>query len=273
MMLLNMRYVPGLMLLLAFTSCSRDFDITLPAHDPQLVVECYLEDGQPFRALVTESTALLDTGLIPPIIANALVTITYRGHTDTLHPETFVDLARGRVYNYGSTVFVDADFSSGESYRIDVIDGKGRHASGSTRFMAPVFISKMEATFNAENEASILTTIPDDPATKNFYRLVLMRNSARDSIQLNDFFNDELSNNQGNIIIRSRERFNRGDTVYATLFHLTPDHYQFLNTSQGASSALGNPFAASGEVVSNISGGLGVFAALTPTERVLQVAP
>lgn len=260
-----------LALLLSAVSCSKDFPITLPAHEPQLVVECYLEDGQPLRALVTESTALLDTSLIPPIIQDAIVTITHAGRTDTLRPCIYADTFRSRIYNYGSSTIVRADFRAGTEYRIRVIDGRGRQATGVTRFMIPAAIAKMESSRNDEGEVSILTTIADDPASKNYYRLVLKRNSDRDSIQLNSAFNDELSTAQGAMIIRSRHRFNPGDTVYATLFHLTPEHYQFLNTSQGASSALGNPFAASGEVVSNISGGLGVFAALTFTERRMRV--
>lgn len=256
-----------LAMLTVLASCAKDYNIELPANSPQLVVECYLEDGQPMRALVTESTALLDTALVPPIVRDAVVTITYHGRTDTLNASVYLDPLRNRAYNYGSATVVHADYQSGESYRIDVVDGKGRHASGTTRFIAPARISALESRYNADQEASVLTTIPDDPATKNFYRLVLKRNSQLDSIQLNSYFTDELANAAGNIQIRSRHRFAKGDSVYATLFHLTPEYYQFLNTSQGASSALGNPFAASGEVVSNISGGLGVFTALTYTER------
>ncbi len=256
---------------LALASCSRDFDIQLPAHKPELVVECYLEDGEPLRALVTESTALLDTALIPPIITDATVTISYHGKTDTLRPSIYLDPLRNRAYNYGSTTRVTADLSSGEEYRIDVYDRQGRHATGTTHFMPPVAIGNMEASFNSEDEASILTTIQDDPAAKNYYRLILKRNSEQDSIQLNSYFTDELASNAGNIIIRSRNRFVRGDTVYATLYHITQAYYQFLNTSNGATSALGNPFAASGEVVSNISGGIGVFTALTFRERVLMI--
>lgn len=271
MRLVQWRYFFLLAGAITVTSCSRDFDIQLPAHKTELVVECYLEDGEPLRALVTESTALLDTALIPPIIADAIVTITYRGRTDTLRPSIYIDPLRNRAYNYGSSTQVVANYNSGEPYRIDVYDRQGRHATGTTRFMPPVAIANMEASYNSEDEASILTTIEDDPAASNFYRLILKRNSEQDSIQLNSYFTDQLASNAGNIIIRSRNRFVKGDTVYATLYHITPEYYQFLNTSNGASSALGNPFAASGEIVSNISGGIGVFTALTIRERVFRL--
>gem|GEM_PF-5151589 len=43
------------------------------------------------------------------------------------------------------------------------------------------------------------------------------------------------------------------------LYHCTEDYYKFLTTSQSARQANVNPFAASGEVISNLRGGLGSF--------------
>jgi hypothetical protein len=262
-----MRSVLLFALLLLFASCSKNYPIELPANEARLVVECYLEDGKPLRALVTESTALLDQNLVPPVIFDAVVTITHDGHTDTLQPQILVDTVRNKGYNYGSNALVKADYHTAERYRIDVYDGKGRHAFGETYFMPPAFITDLTTVRNDDSDISCLTSIGDDPSMKNYYRLILRRNSERDSIQMNSFFSDELVNAQNQIVIRSRQRFSPGDSVYATLFHLTPEYYRFLTTTQSATSALGNPFAASGEVVSNISGGLGVFAALTVTGR------
>jgi hypothetical protein len=236
-----------------------------------LVVECYLEDGQPLRALVTESTALLDTSMRPPVIMDAVVTISHAGNTETLQPFIYIDSARNRAYNYGSNTVVRADYNSGEPYTIDVRDSKGRHATGTARFIAPVPIKSIEPVYNNEGEASLLTTYPDDPSVKNYYRLVIKRNSQYDSIKQNRLFSDELANNSGDVIVRSGYRYAPGDSVHATLFHLTYDYYQYLNTSQNARSALGNPFAASGEVVTNIRGGLGVFAALSFSQKSIRI--
>jgi len=270
-----MRYVLVLILLMIgwslLPSCSKDYQIDLPAHESSLVVECYLEDGQPLRALVSESTELLDTSLIPPVFIDAVVTITHAGITDTLSPFIYVDTARSRAYNYGSNTIVHADYSSGEPYRIDVWDSKGRHVSGSTRFLKQVPITSLTTEFNDEDEAFCLTTFADEPGVKNYYRLVLKRNAQNDSIQQNRFFNDDLVNNRDELVVRSRNRFSSGDSIHATLYHLTFDYYQYLNTSQNAQSALANPFAASGEVVTNIEGGLGVFAALSFTQKSVQV--
>lgn len=270
-----MRYVIALIALLAvwtlLPSCSRDYDIELPSHESLLSVECYLEDGQPLRALVSESTELLDTARIPPVFVDAVVTITHAGITDTLQPVVYIDTIRSRAYNFGSNTIVHADYSSGEPYRIDVWDNKGRHVSGSTRFLQPVPIDTMTTEFDADGEARCITTFADDQATKDYYLLVLKKNSQYDSIQLDRFFNDDFVNNSGELLIRSGSRFRSGDSIYATLYHLNYDHYQFLNTSENARNALGNPFAASGEVVSNIQGGLGIFAALSFTEKSMEV--
>lgn len=252
-------------------SCSRDYSIELPANESQLVVECYLEDGQPLRALVSESTGLLDTSMIPPVVMDAVVTITYAGHTDTLQPFIYFDTTRNRAYNYGSNAIVHADYTSGGPYRIEVTDKKGRHAYGITHFIAPVPIGSVVPVFDEEEKAYCLITFADDPAVKNYYRLVVTRNAQYDSIQSNRIFSDDFVNNRGDIVIRSGHHYASGDSIHTTLFHLTYDYYQYLNTSQNARSALANPFAASGEVVSNIAGGLGVFAALSFTQKSVRV--
>jgi hypothetical protein len=248
-------------------SCSRDFDIDLPANQSALVVECYLEDGQPMRALVTESTALLDTNVIPPVIMDAVVTITYGTQIDTLTPTFYIDSARNRIYNYGSSTIIRANPAAGLDYHIDVIDKQGRHAWGTTQFMKPVSITSLEPSFNPDNEASVITTFPDEAGMKNYYRLVIKRNAHYDSIQQNRLFTNDFANVSNNIIVRSGYRYVSGDSIHATLYHITHSYYQYLNTSNNARSALGNPFAASGEVVTNISGGLGVFAALSYTHK------
>lgn len=254
-----------------FSSCSRDYDVDLPAHEPKLVVECYLEDGQPLRALVTESTALLDSNMIPPVITDATVTITYGGHTDTLEQYVYFDSIRNRVYNYGSNTIVRADYTPGATYRIDVRDGKGRHAFGTAYFLPPVAIDSIAALYNNEGEASLLTYFTDAAAVKNYFRLVIKRNARNDSIQQNRYFSDDLATNSGTMVIRSGYRYQPGDSVHAALYHITQDYYQYLNTSENARSALVNPFAASGEVVSNIQGGLGVFTALSFTQKSVRI--
>jgi hypothetical protein len=250
-------------LLLLIASCSKDYDIQLPANKSALAVECYLEDGQPIRVLISETTALLDTNLTPPIFIQATVIISHGNVKDTLKPMTFIDIEKKRVFNYGSNKIVKADFTGKETYRIDVYDTKGRHAYGTTHFIKPVEIESLTPVFNNENKAFCLTKFKDDPSVKNYFRLVLNKNTFTDSSEMDIVLDNSFANSSNEYVYGSGYSFKKGDVINARVFHLTYDYYLYLTTLQNAQSALVNPFAVSGEVVSNIKGGVGVFAALS----------
>jgi hypothetical protein len=252
-------------------SCSKDYNIQLPADKNQLVVECYLENGEPLRALISESANLLDTSLASPLLIQALVIISHGNVKDTLRPFPFIDTLKRKVYNYGSTKSVTANYNSNEIYRIDVYDTKGRHASGTTHFIQTVIISSLTPIFNTRQEAYCLTKFSDDPANTDYYRLVLNKNNLYDSVEMDVLLDNSFANNFNEIAYGSGYNYKTGDVVNARVFHLTYDYYLYLTTLQNARTALVNPFAVSGEVVSNISGGLGIFAALSYTHKTITV--
>jgi len=255
-----------------FAQCSKDYNIQLPPNKSELVVECYLEDGQPLRALISESTALLDTSTVPPVLMSALVIITHRNIKDTLLPFAFVDIQRRRAYNYGNPKRMVANYNSNEPYRIDVYDNKGRHAFGETRFIPLVQIDSLTPTFNNQQRAFCLTKFKDpNPAVPNYFRLLLHKNALYDSLRLEIILDNSFANNNNEFVYGSGFDFKKGDIIYGTLYHLTFDYYQYLTTLQNARTALVNPFAVSGEVVTNIKGGLGVFAALSVTRKFVVV--
>lgn len=256
---------------LFFIGCSKDYEIILPTNESELVVECYLEDGQPMRALISESTSLLDTSLTPPIFIQATVVITQGNVKDTLKPFNFIDPINKRVFNYGSNKVVKADFTTNETYKIDVYDTKGRHAFGTTQFMKPVNIESLTPIFNANKEAYCLTKFKDDPSQNNYFRLILNKNTLTDSVALSIVLDNGFANSNNEFVYGSGYNFKTGDVINARLFHLTYDYYLYLTTLQNARSALVNPFAVSGEVVSNIKGGLGVFTALSYAQKTIIV--
>jgi Domain of unknown function (DUF4249) len=254
-----------------FAGCSKDYNIKLPANKNELVVECYLEDGEPLRALISESADLLDTSLVPPVVVPAIVIITHGNVKDTLRPFPFVDTLKKRVYNYGSSKIITADYTSNANYTIDVYDNKGRHAYGAAHFIKPVGISSLTPVFNTKQKAYCLTKFTDDPATIDYYRLVLNKNNFYDSVEMDVLIDNSFANNGNEIAYGSGYNYKSGDVINARVFHLTYDYYLYLTTLQNARAALVNPFAVSGEVVSNISGGLGVFAALSYTQKKVTV--
>jgi hypothetical protein len=266
-----MKRLLACLMMLAMASCTRDYDVELPKAEQELVIEAYLEDGSPMRALVTYSTALLDPGTIPPSPNRATVTITHAGKIDTLQPAIEYDSTYRKAYNYTSNSIVVADYQAGAPYRIDVWDSEGRHAYGETRFMQPVAITSLTPIFRPLGDAYCLTSIADNRAEKNYYRLILTENAVNDSVRQDILLDESSVNDAGDIVTSSGYFLDHGSRLYAQLFHLPPEHHLFLTTTQNATGALVNPFSASGEVVSNIRGGRGIFAALTSTRKSLIV--
>jgi hypothetical protein len=257
--------------LLLFLACSKDYTIVLPPNESTLVVECYLEDGQLMRALISESTNLLDTNRTPPIFIQAVVVISHGTEKDTLQPFTFIDPINKKVYNYVSNKKVNADFSSNEIYRIDVFDNKGRHAFATTHFIKPLEISSLTPVFNQDAEAYCLTKFQDDPTTKDYFRLILNKNTLSDSTELDVLIDNSFANENSEFVYGSGNSFKEGDVIHARVFRLTEAYYLYLSTIQNARTALVNPFAVSGEVVYNVKGGIGVFAALSYSQKSILV--
>jgi hypothetical protein len=244
---------------LGLAACQQDIDVNLPVYTPQLVVECYLEDGQPLRLTLLESQGYLETSALP-IVNGATVVLTHRDQRDTIPNLPVVDRATGKSYNYSSAKCIVADYDA--PYTLTITDKLGRTLTATTRFIRSVPIKSITPEFNRKGEAYGLTKFDDNAQEKNYYRLTLTRNRRVDTLALNALLDDAFSNGE-EINWGSGYDFRKGDTIHATLYHCTEAYYRFLSTAQSARQANVNPFAASGEVISNVKGGLGVFATLT----------
>jgi hypothetical protein len=256
---------------LYFAACTKNYNIELPPNEKKLVVECYLENGKPMRALISESTNLLDTSLTPPIFIQAVVVISHGIIKDTLQQFLYIDSNNNKVYNYSSPKIVTANYISGETYRIDVFDNYGRHAYGTTQFIQPLEIESLTPVFNQANKAFCLTKFKDDPNTKDFFRLILSKNTVTDSTELDVLLDNSFANQNNEFVYGSGSSFKSGDIIYARVYRLTYDYYLYLSTIQNARTALVNPFAVSGEIVYNIKGGIGVFSALSYSQKSVDV--
>jgi Domain of unknown function (DUF4249) len=253
-------YAVTLMLGLTLVACQQDVTVELPPYEPKLVVNCFLEDSQPLRVTLSESRAYLDGSTVLPVVNGATVVLAYRGQRDTIPNVILVDTAARKAYNYTSTKRIRAEY--GLPYTLTVTDRQGRTLTATTQFIRPVPIKSITPEFNAKKEAYGLTIFQDDPRQKNYYRLTLTRNQRLDTLTQDALIDDSFSNGE-EIIWGSAYRFKTGDTIHATLYHCTEDYFKFLRTAQSARRANVNPFAASGEVISNVRGGLGVFATLS----------
>lgn len=70
--------------LIAACDLERDIDIDLPIYESEIVVESYIEPGQPLRALVTESLSFTDLPTPRPLNEDVPVTVSADGQELTL---------------------------------------------------------------------------------------------------------------------------------------------------------------------------------------------
>ncbi|MFN0215734.1 MAG: DUF4249 domain-containing protein [Saprospiraceae bacterium] len=261
-----------LAVVLLFMACNltKDVEIELPEYDRQPVVECYLEPGKPFRLLMTRSYAFFDvlgldsTFLQNTLLDDALVTISYNGQTDTLYNQLVADFNPIKIFNYVGKNLVPN--TPGTTFELNIRLVDGAEITGSTNMIALVPIDSVVVEFSPEIDslARILTYITDDQNKENFYRR-LLNYSSLDSLPDQDFLVTDRFAQTSLIAFGTGYEIAEGDTVYNTIFHVTRDYYDFVESVQLAVLGNLNPFAQPSPIKSNVSGSanpIGIFAPL-----------
>ncbi|MBL7784249.1 MAG: DUF4249 domain-containing protein [Saprospiraceae bacterium] len=255
---------------LAACNLTKDVDINLPDYDRQPVVECYLEPGKPFRLLLTQSYSFFDpfgldsSFLNKTLLQGALVTISYNGQTDTLVNQLAFESNPVKIFNYVGSKIVPA--TVGVDYVLNITLENGSTITGQTSMLPPVPIDSVVVTWSPESDtlARVLTYITDDLSKPNYYRRML-HYSSLDSFPEQDFLvNDRISTN-ALIAFGTGYELTRGDTVFNTIFHITKDYSDYVESYQLAIAGSGNPFAQPSRIKSNVSGNanpLGIFTCL-----------
>jgi hypothetical protein len=278
MMNLHKYILPTLFSLALLASCNleKEIDLELPEYSNQPVVECYLEPGQPFRLLLSQSASFFapfDTNLVNFLdnisIKGADVNIRYDGNTIHLEEGTYVDPVNFKVYNYASDQVVPDDFPG--SFELEIILQDGEFISGTTSILPVVAIDSVVIQFpNTGNPrdtlARVLTYLTDpDMGVENFFRRHLHWNSLRDSIPYQDFISsDDFSDNEL-VTFGTGFEFPEGDSVINTIYHISPEYFNYLESVFTAIQANGTPFGQPSTIVSNVEGNaepLGIFTGL-----------
>lgn len=253
--------------LLASCNLTKDVEIDLPDYDRQPVVECYLEPGQPFRLLLTRSSAFFDTlGLSSNFLQNALldgalVTISYNGQTDTLKNQLTLVPNPLKVFNYVGENLVPASPGTAFALYIRLQDGGEIRASTAMLSVVPIDSVVVQPDPNADTLARILTFITDDQSEVNFYRRMLNYGSL-DSFPDQDFIVTDRFSQTASIAFGTGYEVKVGDTVFNTIFHITRDFYDFKESVDLAVIGNLNPFAQPSPIKSNVSGSanpIGIF--------------
>jgi hypothetical protein len=249
-----------LFLLLFLWGCNKKIDLKLPAYESKLVIEMYLEPGKPFRCVLQESTSYLSP---PgnPLMNNALVTVSYNGKQDTLINEASIDTLSQKRFNYTGKNKVVYDENT--TFSLFAKDISGRTLRSVARFLRPVSIDSVTFAFDKEDTAQAAIFFRDPPG-ENFYRFYTSNQSRKreQTYRVNDLLFDGKP-----FTLFSNFTFARQDTVTFRLYHLTPEHYNFLESVQNARTANFNPFVQPSLIKSNVEGGIGVFTTVIYEER------
>lgn len=255
--------------LVLFTSCDleKDIDLELPEYEVEPVIQCFLTEDQPVYMLLSYSSSYFDSisfdsndlealGLIEGatgsinVYSNDSFPLTPFPGGVFFSPDNF-------IFNYFAAPNFPRPYDT--DYTLDLnVPGVGQF-SATAKIPSPVEIDTMEAVFNENNEAIVLTRFLDDASTRNYYRFKLekFRDGDRDRIYTLELDDDVFNGEQ--VTFNTLYEFEAGDTAIATLYHIEKSWYDFIESSEDAASANGNPFGQPSAIKSNIPGAVGIF--------------
>lgn len=276
----NLIYLYAFAFIAFLFSCGgleKEIDLELPLYESQLVVECYLEPGEPFLLLLTKSAAYFDPiptedfEFVEKILEDsAVVTIQHKGVTYELPNQIYFNQQTKKLYNYYSPELVPNDLEN--DFTLKIIAKDGREVTAKTRILPVVPIDSVVVEFNPERDslARVLTYVSEDPNTDNYYRRMLHVGSL-DTIPDQDFTTNDDFVDDGLIIFGSGYDFKEGDVVINSIFHIDRAYFDFLESVFFAMDANGNPFGQPAAIKSNVEGdAIGVFTGLS-VDRVVTV--
>lgn len=274
----NSKYILAFLTLLAAAcNLTQEIDLELPDAGGQAVVECYLEPGEPYRLLLTRSSAYFADFPQDPeefidqiLIDSAEIEIRRGAETIRLDNVVNIDFDFSKLYNYSSSELVPYDTLSDFELFILLPDGSSIEAS--TTILPVVPIDSVVIEFPEEEvdpdsipKARALTYLSDNPQEVNYYRRMYHWNSL-DSIPEQDFVTSDDFVDNGTLVFGTGFDYPVGDTLYNSIFHMTEAYYNYQASIFNSIAANANPFAPPGLIESNVRGSadpLGIFTGLS----------
>lgn len=270
-----------LLSVLAFAcNLEQEIELNLPDYEEKIIVEAYLEAGQPYQLLLTRSSSYfapfptnLEETFSQLLLNGAEVYITHRGNTVRLNNTPGVNPLTGKLFNYAAPEA--AVFDTIQPYELEIILPDGNTIESSTRFLPRVPIDSIVVQFREEQDsevdsARVLTYFNDRPDENNYYRRTLYAYRAGELETLQDFATDDRIA-EGVIVFGTAYEFAAGDTVLNRIYHLDEAYYRFLASLQLAVAANGNPFGQPSPVVPSVRGtadnAIGIFTTLNYAEE------
>ena len=258
--------IPLIALVLSACELEKDLDVDQLNYDDEYVVHGYIKPNQKAELLLRKSNNFLSTQSTP-IINDALVTIQYGSTIDTLTNGDYFN-ENGAFYNFTTKVIIPEDYNQTFNLKIVTADNT---ITGSTQLLKLVPIDSIEVEQNESNEYLHLTYLTDDGAEKNFYRRVISIYEDGNKVIEQDFnTNDDVLNGES-FPFGTGYDFESEDSIISTIYHITEDHFKYLESVENSIDANGNPFGQSGQIVSNINGGLGIFSGINASTESIKL--
>jgi hypothetical protein len=262
-------YFGLLVLVLGACNLTKDVAIELPEYARQPVVECYLEPGKPFRMLLTQSYSFFDplgldsSFLEKTLLQGATVNITYNNKTINLPNQLSFESSPLKLFNYTASQLVPAD--PGVEYTLNITLSDGKTVTGKTIMLPLVQIDSVPVQFNPTKDtlAQTFMYITDDLSTVDFYRRMLNYGTLDSVAQ--DFVTSDRFSTTSKVVFGMGYDLTVGDTVFNTIFHITPEYYDYIESVQLAVASSFNPFGQPSVIKSNVTGTavpLGIFTCL-----------
>ncbi len=250
----------------------QDIMVELPEYQSEIVLECYLEPGQPFRLLMTRSAFYFapfpsqnDAFLQNLLVQDAEVIIRYAEEEHRLSNQLVVDPATGKFYNYINPAIVPADYE--QDFELEVITAEGERIFAVTSILPVVPIDSIVVLFEDDPDtmARAETYLTDDREVANFYRRSVHLGSL-DTEPEQDFVTDDEVLDSEKFFFGTTPDYTVGDTLIFTIYHIDQSYYQFWLSVQQAILSNGNPFGQPSPVISNLGGSaeaIGIFTGLS----------
>ncbi len=296
------RLLLALLLLSGCGALQNDVNVVLPTYDNQLVVECYLETGRVPRLTVTESVPYLNNGqpvsggsqafTLPngqqiQLPTDVSVTLTLPGgralplvfqpgivlEDGSVRPLSDVqklnrDSVAYKIFTHTAQAQDVLTPLPGQTFALDVRDQRGRRVTGSATAPTTVLLDSLALRYNAlppPSRKALQLAYWQDPVGPDFYRRMIQRQQRGilRNASLDADLQDRFLNGQRQFVIGTSYRYDPGDTLFVTLFHLDSAFYSFRASTREARQANGNPFGQPSSIRSTVKGGLGVFTVLS----------
>lgn len=264
-------------------SCEREITFNLNQPAPKLVVEAFIENGEPPIVLLTTSIGYYAAVSLPilneSLVKDAEVSIEYQGIRYPLKGYATVGPVRLLGFYYTVDSMAQQPLLRGVlggRYKLN-IRWKGESYAASTtipdttRTIDSIFW-KIPPPGNPPGKVAVYIRAKDRSGLGDYIRYFTKQNNGPFLPGLNSVFDDQIIDGTSyevqieRGVIRTGELeegytlFDRGDTVQLKLCTIDKATYDFWRTTEFNFASVGNPFSSPTRVLSNLSNGaLGYF--------------